>query len=187
MNAGYSRETVATNMKALREEGKSVQEAALLALSAARVSYFKRFPNGALPRWLAYPKTHLLKHHYDANGRALHSGAGALALRENPSLRSEILQGEELQRAFSGHRTKNIVRLPAQGGARVKVAIGKVLGIIYETRRDGRSENYIHRFAKASRPLLTASADGKRLELLGGAFNFTERGIVDRKPRRGAR
>jgi hypothetical protein len=62
------------------------------------------------------------------------------------------------------------------------LAIGEVLGIIYRTKRDGVMENYIHRFAKVSRPLLASTHDGKQLLLIGGSYNFTERGIVDKKP-----
>jgi hypothetical protein len=52
---------------------------------------------------------------------------------------------------------------------------------MYSTVRDGRHENYVHRFGAKSRPLLAASSDGTQLYLLGGAYNFTERGIVDKK------
>ena len=59
--------------------------------------------------------------------------------------------------------------------------VGELDAVLYTTRRDGRLERYIHEFAKKSRPLLAASHDGKQLVLLGGAYDFTEAGIVDRK------
>jgi hypothetical protein len=64
--------------------------------------------------------------------------------------------------------------LPAVG-----VAIGEVDGILYSTIRDGVLEKYIHKFRKADRPLFVVSPDGRVLYLLGGNYNFTERGIVD--------
>ena len=61
----------------------------------------------------------------------------------------------------------------------VALKVGWCDGILYTTERDGNVEKYIHKFKKSSRPLLAASFDGKNLLLLGGAFRFTDRGIVD--------
>ena len=61
----------------------------------------------------------------------------------------------------------------------VLIGIGEVDGIMYSTVRDGVLEKYVHRFAKKARPLFAVSHDGKQLFMLGGAYNFTERGIVD--------
>ncbi len=119
-----------------------------------------------------------MKHHYDKHGAPIHVG-----MKENPSLRvsAEIRQGKSLMQRFSGHRAKSITRIKRATISPVRVAIGPVLGIIYATRRDGKHEKYIHRFAEHSRPLLSVSPDGKRIELIGGSFKFTERGIVDKK------
>ena len=62
----------------------------------------------------------------------------------------------------------------------VGLTIGKCDGILYTTVRDGETEAYIHRFKKSARPTLAASHDGESLSLIGGKFDFTERGIVDR-------
>jgi hypothetical protein len=59
-------------------------------------------------------------------------------------------------------------------------AIGKINAILYETKRMGSKEYYIHRFSTDSRPLLSITIDENRLILLGGAYDFTERGIEDR-------
>lgn len=61
----------------------------------------------------------------------------------------------------------------------VAMAIGYCDGIMYSTVRDGKHEKYVHTFKKGCRPVLAASSDGKQLYLLGGSYNFTERGIVD--------
>lgn len=60
------------------------------------------------------------------------------------------------------------------------LVIGELDGVLYTTIRDGKTEKYIHRFGKKSRPLLTARADGKQLGIVGGRFQMTEAGIEDR-------
>lgn len=60
----------------------------------------------------------------------------------------------------------------------VVLRIGDCTGIMYLT---DSGEQYFHEFNRNSRPQLATSSDGKMLVLLGGAFQFTERGIVDRK------
>jgi len=59
--------------------------------------------------------------------------------------------------------------------------IGKLDGVLYTTTHGRKTLKYIHKFTGRSRPILATSADGKRLFILGGAYNFTEDGIVDRK------
>lgn len=94
-----------------------------------------------------------------------------------------LARAAQLYESFTGQRANRVTihRLPPfpQEG----VAIGEVTGIMYVTRRDGKLEHYIHRFGVKVRPLLAASHDGRQLLLLGGAYNFTDTGIVDR-PRR---
>lgn len=58
--------------------------------------------------------------------------------------------------------------------------VGELDGVLYTTVRDGQTEKYIHKFRKKSRPLLAASHDGKSLHILGGEYEFTERGIEDK-------
>ena len=60
----------------------------------------------------------------------------------------------------------------------VVLTVGKCTGIMYLT---DSGEQYFHEFNSKSRPQLAVSSDGKTLVLLGGAFQFTERGIVDRR------
>ena len=61
----------------------------------------------------------------------------------------------------------------------VGMEIGEVDGILYTTKRDGVIEKYVHTFKKASRPLLAVSSDGKQLFMVGGSYQFTEKGIED--------
>lgn len=59
------------------------------------------------------------------------------------------------------------------------MVVGHVDGIDYTTTHGRKSVAYRHEFAPGSRPLLCASPDGKQMFLLGGRFQFGERGIVD--------
>lgn len=91
---------------------------------------------------------------------------------------SEIEAAEKLFQDFTGHDVEEhaTVRVPRMTTG---LAVGDVTGILYETVRDGKRENYIHEFKRNSRPLLVASHDGNQLALLGGAYQFTDRGIED--------
>jgi hypothetical protein len=62
----------------------------------------------------------------------------------------------------------------------VGLVIGTVDGLLYTTVRDGKQEKYIHKFKVNDRPMFVVSDDGKQIFLLGGNFDFTEQGIVDR-------
>ena len=68
------------------------------------------------------------------------------------------------------------VRLPRP---KVGLAIGELDGVLYTTVRDGKTEKYIHKFKRKSRPLLVSASDGSSLHIVGGKYEFTERGIVD--------
>ena len=95
-----------------------------------------------------------------------------------PSSKSKIASAAKLYEEFTGHDAdfyQNVnVKWPD-----VALQVGQCDGILYTTVRDGEVEKYIHRFKKSARPLLVASHDGKLLGLVGGNFEFTERGIVD--------
>lgn len=58
--------------------------------------------------------------------------------------------------------------------------IGEIDGIMYSTIREGKLEKYLHEFKPNSRPLFCVSPDGKTIHLIGGSYDFTARGIVDR-------
>lgn len=92
----------------------------------------------------------------------------------------EVRKAASLYRRFSGHQVDRVARVKVNKFPKTAVAIGTVVGIIYDTVRDGESQRYIHRFKRSARPLFAVSHDGKTLLMLGGAYDFTERGIVDR-------
>lgn len=111
--------------------------------------------------------------------------------RSNPvppsskSLTAQIARAKNLFKRFTGHDSEyaDKVRIPEYPDA--VVCIGDVAGIMYNTVRDGKAEKYLHRFHASSRPLFCVSPDGSQLFLLGGAYDFTERGIVDTDPNTG--
>lgn len=204
---GFGKKRVRENIRVLMAEGKSRNAAIFEAMRWARVSYWHRHPYGLLPSWIAYPPGKRQRSDYDKAGRprapltaeayrtrreTLHANP-ARELRLTPAQRAAIRRqltaatgGGELGQAarlyadFTGHDDLSVRKISISDLPRVALDIGHVTGIMYETVREGRVENYIHRFKRASRPLLAASPDGKQLYLLGGAYDFTERGIVDR-------
>lgn len=95
-----------------------------------------------------------------------------------PSSKAQLSAALRRYEEFTGHRGDSYqeitVDLP-----RAALTVGECDGILYTTVRDGEKEHYIHRFKKSARPLLAASHNGKQLLLIGGNFEFTERGIVD--------
>lgn len=61
--------------------------------------------------------------------------------------------------------------------------MGYVEGIDYRTTHGGKVTLYHHDFEPGSRPLLAVSPDGRQLLLLGGRYEWTEQGIVDKDAR----
>ncbi len=88
-------------------------------------------------------------------------------------------EATELFKSFTGHDAQWFDKYEIPDYS-VGLKIGSCDGIMYTTVRDGKTEKYIHKFKKSARPLLVSSYDGQQLIILGGGYNFTERGIVDR-------
>lgn len=99
--------------------------------------------------------------------------------RVPPSKLAQARKAANIYGDFTGHEPEvvEVVQKPAFPDA--VAVIGECDGILYTTVRDGITESYIHKFKKKSRPLFCVSPDGKQLILLGGSYDFTERGIVD--------
>ena len=76
---------------------------------------------------------------------------------------------------FSGHRPARdgIVMVNAED---VCCIIGPITYIGYEAKRDGKIEQYMHKFENG-RPLLAISHDGSQAYILGGEYEFTEKGF----------
>lgn len=91
-----------------------------------------------------------------------------------------IRQASNLYERFSGHEALECGRIKVPPFPAVGVAIGKIDGVMYTTVRDGVIEKYIHKFHAGDEPLFVVSPNGKRLFMIGGRYDFTERGIVDK-------
>ena len=149
---GYSRETIARNISKLRAEGYPEDQAVAIAFREAR-KWFQKYNLGASML------------HY---------------LREPNPVNSEIKQGigrysRFMLRAPNRATTMNVPALP-----KIALAIGELSAVEYVSTRGGEKVNYRHVFKTGSRPLLASSPDGNQLILLGGAYRFPNRGIVDR-------
>lgn len=88
-------------------------------------------------------------------------------------------QAIERYEDFTGHKADHYYNIQMDWPD-VGLQVGHCDGILYSTVRDGVREKYIHRFKQSARPVLAASHDGEQLALIGGNFEFTARGIVDK-------
>lgn len=108
------------------------------------------------------------------------SRAGRKGSRLSAHESREVAKAANLYERFSGHEAEVCGRVKVRALPKVGVAIGSLDGVLYTTVRDGRVEKYIHKFHASDKPLFVVSPDGKSLHLVGGRYDFTERGIVDK-------
>lgn len=95
-----------------------------------------------------------------------------------PSSKARLNAAARLYEEFTGHSPEFIDRVSVPD-VDTALVIGDCDGVLYSTVRDGKQERYIHEFKHQARPLLCCASDGQSLLLLGGGFQFTDRGIVD--------
>lgn len=173
LKPGYSHETFEYNYAQMKREGKPHSQALAIAFQNARDSYFARHPHGALPEWLT-PK----------DGKRLKNTCEPCASRKKnpvpPSRKVQERNAADLYERFTGHEADESIMIDKPVLPDVMLVVGDIDGILYTTVRDGKTEKYIHKFKKNCRPLFTVSHDGKQLFMLGGAYDFTELGIVDK-------
>lgn len=93
---------------------------------------------------------------------------------------AQIERAKEGYRQFTGHEPGYVDEYRLTW-PKVAYKFGECLGVMYETTRDGKRERYLHKFSKGSRPALVSNFDGNAIHMIGGSYDFTERGIVDRK------
>lgn len=89
---------------------------------------------------------------------------------------SKITEAKKLYEDFSGHKGDIVGKAKMPDIPHVMIEIGALVGVAYETVRDGKRERYFHEFD--AMPVLACSPDGKQLFVLGGKYKFTDRGIV---------
>jgi hypothetical protein len=155
--------------------GHKVEPATAAAYGHARRDYFRKFPQGALPEWLAYPRNRRLRSHYDTNGHPVEAGA----YQENPAPNAkEVRRAANLYEDFTGHAATEVREIPVRPLPKTALAVGRLVMVGYESNRDGKL--YKHTFRESSRPLLLAAHDGKQVVIAGGRYAFTDAGIVDK-------
>jgi hypothetical protein len=201
LKSGYSQKTVAENIAIMRAEGYAHNVAVAASLANARNCFFAKYPRGALPLWLAPKSGRRLKNPLPLLAAMMGGKAGsALTVaghahavggvvkkprRKNPVPASKLVQERDaanLYTRFTGHKVDpgETVVIDKPELPDVMLVVGDIDGIMYTTVRDGEVEKYVHQFSKNCRPLFCVSSDGKQLFMLGGSYDFTERGIVDR-------
>lgn len=99
---------------------------------------------------------------------------------ENRIAHGEVEKARLLYEKFTGHDAVDEVVIDKPVMPDVMCVIGDIDGIMYTTVRDGKTEKYLHKFKKSARPLFCVSPDGLSLYLIGGSYQFGERGIVDK-------
>ena len=97
-----------------------------------------------------------------------------------PSKHVQRRDAAKLYKNFTGHDALDEVMIDKPELPDVMLVVGDIDGIMYTTVRDGVTEKYVHQFKKKARPLFCVSPDGTQIHLMGGEYDFTERGIVDR-------
>lgn len=97
-----------------------------------------------------------------------------------PSKKVQIRDASELYENFTGHKAKILANIKKPDIPDVLVGVGEVDGILYTTVRDGVTEKYIHEFHKDAKPAFCVAPDGSQIFFIGGEYDFTERGIIDR-------
>lgn len=108
------------------------------------------------------------------------SRAGRSPLRR----RGAVALAADLFERFTGHDAESIGSISIGKMPKVAAVIGELDGVLYTTVRDGRVESYIHNFKAKDKPLLCVSPDGRQMLIVGGHYDFTERGIVDGSDRK---
>lgn len=95
---------------------------------------------------------------------------------------TDVRQAVELFTSFREKKPKRLDIVEIDHPSVVAV-IGYLDAMDYTTEHGKKVTLYRHEFARGSRPLFCVSADGEQLLLIGGRFQFDDRGIVDKNAR----
>jgi hypothetical protein len=93
---------------------------------------------------------------------------------------SRARTGRTVFEKFTGRAPVVVEEITVPPLPREVYVIGPCDAIAYTTLRDGKTQSFIHEFAPKDRPLLAINEAGTQMLLVGGAYDFTPRGIVDR-------
>jgi len=93
----------------------------------------------------------------------------------------QVRSGQRLLDDFAGRKIENVALTRVPTWPRIVINIGLVDGILYSAERDGKLDRYVHRFKPRARPMMAVRPDGQApVLLIGGSYDFTELGIVDK-------
>ena len=171
LKRGYSEKTITENIKVMRAEGHSHNQSIAASLSAARKSFFDKHPHGALPGYLIPPGGKRMQNPVPPSSRSHIARSSSNAAE----------QAKLLYTAFTGHDADEYAMVDKPVIPDVMSVIGDIDELCYTTIRDGNVERYRHKFKKSARPLFCVSPDGSSIHLIGGSYEFGERGIVDKE------
>lgn len=124
------------------------------------------------------------------NGKKVASVRRSVARKKNPvkphgsAKQARVVKAIQLFQRFRVQEPKFVDEINLEFHD-VLMNVGVVNAIEYDTVRNGKKEFYRHEFTGKSRPDLAASWDGKQIYIIGGAYNFTDEGIVDFDPKSG--
>lgn len=181
LRPGYSHATFEYNIRELKRAGHPHNVAMAAAFNNARKSFLQAHPDMPLPDWLKIAKRR--KENCKPCDERAYREASQPGHGKNPvppSKRVQLRNASRLYSDFTGHEAEVVETVDKPVLPDVMLIVGDIDFIGYTTVRDGVTEKYIHKFTKKCRPLFTVSHDGKQLFMLGGSYDFTERGIVDK-------
>ncbi len=159
----------------LVREGLPQAQAVGATFAMARKAWRALHPRKAFPEFLREPAKKPAKPR-----KAKKVTVSAAANPVPASSRARLQEAARLYENFSGHDGEVIAEVERPEFPSELIVIGECDGIMYSTVRDGVKEKYIHKFHHKARPMFCVTHDGTGIFFLGGEYDFTERGIVDR-------
>lgn len=105
----------------------------------------------------------------------------ALGRLTKAQVQGKLRDAVHLYEKFHGEDPRFVTSIKLRAQDKILLQIGKLVGVMYEAKRDGVTKKFLHQFTGSSRPVLASSHDGQQLYIAGGKYDFTEDGIIDRK------
>lgn len=108
---------------------------------------------------------------------------GSAEMEPLGALRRELDKTVRDYQKFAGVEADRVMRFPAKALQGPAWKLGDLCGVLYEALIEENGEVskqlFFHPFKKSARPTFAVMNNGRTLATLGGAFQVTERGIVD--------
>jgi hypothetical protein len=144
-----------------------------------RAEFARRVKSGEFKRGAGRPKSS--KNASKRGSRQARKTAEVAVKSSRDHMARKVAQARKLYEKFTGDEASAVGSVEVSDTPKVGVLIGQIDGVLYTTVREGVTEKYIHKFKKSARPMFVVSPDGKQLFMVGGRYDFTERGIVDKE------